>query len=120
MAALYPISGLPEKNNAVLVWAAVRAVEVLEPNAFTSAKSRVYLAEVRLGGGGGANWVALCTSSGVTEPSHGFSIVVNVGGVGRHTPGPGVAVKDMGAFRPSWLRALIRLSAARVPKVMPW
>jgi hypothetical protein len=38
---LYWTRALPEKNRAVSVWAAVRAVEVAEPKALTSLKSRV-------------------------------------------------------------------------------
>jgi hypothetical protein len=63
--------------------------------------------------------VALRTSIGVTKPSHGTSIGVNVGGVGRQTPGAGDWVKKMGALRPSWARSRIRLSAARVPNATP-
>ena len=82
-------------------------------------KSRVYRAEVSAGGAGGANWVALCTSSGVTKPSHGADIGRNAGGVGRQTPGAGGWVKKIGALRPSWARSRIRLSAARMPNAMP-
>ena len=71
------------------------------------------------GGPGGANWVALCTSSGVTKPSHGADIGRNAGGVGRQTPGAGGRVNKMGALRPSSARSRIRLSAARVPNAMP-
>jgi hypothetical protein len=41
------------------------------------------------GGCAGPNWLALCTSSGVTKPSHGADIGNNAGGVGRQTPGAG-------------------------------
>jgi hypothetical protein len=75
---------------------------------------------VSAGGAGGANWVALSSSSGVTKPSHGADIGRFAGGVGRHTPGAGGWVKKMGALRPSWARSRIRLSAARVPNAMPW
>src|SRR5215472_15464957 len=88
-AALYCTSALPEKNSAVAVWSAVRSVELTEPSALTSSKSRVYRAEVSAGGGGGANWVALCTSSGVTKPSHGADMGRPGGGVDRQTPGAG-------------------------------
>src|SRR5215472_17540650 len=100
-AALYCTRGLPEKNRAVLVWAGVRTVELTEPSALTSAKSRAYRAEVSAGGGGGANWVALRTSSGATKPSHGADIGTSPGGVGRQTPGAGGWVNVMGALRPS-------------------
>jgi hypothetical protein len=74
---------------------------------------------VSAGGGGGPNWVALRTSSGVTKPSHGSTIGANAGGVGRKTPGAGGCVNRMGALRPSSSRSRIRLSAARVPNAMP-
>src|SRR5215831_11193886 len=88
-AKLYCTRGLPEKNCAVLVWAGVRTVELTEPSALTSAKSRVYRAEVSVGGGGGANCVALRTSSGATKPSHGADMGTNPGGVARQTPTAG-------------------------------
>src|SRR5215510_1017897 len=72
--ALNRITGLLEKNTAVAVWSGVRAVDVNEPKVFDSLKSLVYCDEVSAGGGGGANWNALFTSSGVTKPSHGSSI----------------------------------------------
>src|SRR3954447_15490291 len=81
---------LPEKNIAVLVSADVRTMEVAEPTALTSLKSRVYRAEVRAGGRfRGANCVARRTNSGVTKPSHGADMGENAGGVGRQTPGAG-------------------------------
>lgn len=40
-AALNCTPALPETNNAVAVWSAVRTAEVAGPTAFTSAKSRV-------------------------------------------------------------------------------
>jgi hypothetical protein len=40
-AALYCTSALPEKNSAVAVWSGVRTVELSEPSALTSSKSRV-------------------------------------------------------------------------------
>src|SRR5215472_8572521 len=87
-AALYCTSALPEKNSAVLVCSGVRAVESAEPKALTSAKSRVYRAEVSAGGAGGANWVAVRTSNGATKPSHGADMD-DPGEVGRQTPGAG-------------------------------
>jgi hypothetical protein len=74
----------------VLVCSGVRAVEWTAPSALTSSKSRVSRFEVSAGGGcAGPNWLALCTSSGVTKPSHGADIGNNAGGVGRQTPGAG-------------------------------
>ena len=98
----------------------MRTVDVAEPYAFTSMKSRVYRAEASVGGPGGPNWVALCTSSGVTNPSHGSNIDRKPGGVGRQTPGAGGWVNRIGASRPSLARDAIKLSAARIPKVMPF
>jgi hypothetical protein len=77
------------QTSAVSVWAWVRTVDVAEPSAFTSWKSRVQRAEVSFGGAGGANRVGLRTSSDVTKPSQGSIIGANMGGVGRQTPGPG-------------------------------
>jgi hypothetical protein len=74
---------------------------------------------VSAGGTGGANWVALCTNSGVTKANHGADIGRNAGGVGRQTPGAGGWVNRMGALRPSSARSRIRLSAARMPNAMP-
>jgi hypothetical protein len=59
--------------------------------------------------------VALRTSIGVTAPAHGLIMGANEGGVGRHTPGAGGVVNAIGAFRPSFARWAIRLSATRVP-----
>src|SRR5689334_13673320 len=118
--ALNWITGLPEKNWAVAVSSGVRTVEANEPKSFDSLKSLVYWDEVSAGGGGGANWNALFTSRGVTKLSHGSSIDTKPGGVGRQTPGAGAWVKKIGASRPSWARRAIRLSAARIPKAIPF
>jgi len=86
----------------------------------TSLKSRVYAADVSAAGGPGSpNCFPLRTSRGVTAPSQGSIIGAKAGGVGRQTPGAGGCVKKIGAFRPSFARNAIRLSATRVPNLTP-
>ena len=70
------------------VCAAVRSVEVDRTECLDLVEVTGVAPEVSAGGGGGANWVALRTSSGVTKPIHGATIGANVGGVGRQIPGP--------------------------------
>ena len=60
----------------------------------------MYLSEVSAGGGGGPNWVALWTSSGVAIPSQGSNIDRNPGGVGPPDAGRGRLAEEDGCVSP--------------------
>src|SRR5690242_5409098 len=106
---------MSEKNRAVAVWPAVRAVLLSPPRRLTSLKSAVYFAESSAGGPAGRNWLVEFSISGLTWASHGSKNGVNVGGVGRHTPGAGGVVNGVLAPRPSFSRSAMIRAAARSP-----
>ena len=71
------------------VCSAVRSVEFTEPSALTSLKSRVYRAEVSLGGGPILpNWAPLRTSNGVTNPNR-WGAELRANAWGRRPPDTG-------------------------------
>src|SRR5262245_43870799 len=85
-------------NSAVSVCCAVRVEPTFAPSALTSLKSFVYSAEVNAGGSPGRNCVDDVIVSGFTWLSQGSKNGGNVGGAGRHTPGPGGTSNVIGAF----------------------
>jgi hypothetical protein len=108
-----------EMNSAVSVCCGVRAEPSFAPNAFTSAKSAAYCAEVVAGGGAGRNWLGDSIISGVVSLRYLAKNGALAGAVGRQRPGAAAVSKLFGPYRPSSARSAMKRSAVCLPYWIP-